>query len=256
MKLWYPRSYCKRIEWKRFLTRDRTPDPNNWTRRSLFSFVIRVVCASLARVNRQRASIDHNAGGPNKDPRSESSRLASVAEINAFPFETFEQLQAAVAIRSFNVGVDALAAANWSEKLNSMVKRVTVTALSLLLVAAALVALVAAVATKDYWLLAAVPIQALSFYISHPASPIRKWVTIGGAASIAVFIDLLLNGFLIAATLVAYAGLTFAAVRAAGYIANSGFRKAVLSDERLFLEAYVAGECTIRNNQTGRVYSA
>lgn len=176
--------------------------------------------------------------------------------MDAFPFETFEQLQAAVAIRSFNVGVDALAAAKWSENFNSKVKRVAVTSLSLLLVAAALVALVAAFATKDYWLLAAVPIQAIAFYISHPAAPIRKWVTIGGAVSIAVFIDLLLNRFLIAATLVAYAGLTFAAVRAAGYITNSGFRKAILSDERLFLEAYVAGECTVRNNQTGRVYSA
>jgi hypothetical protein len=218
------------------------------------SFVIRVVCASLARVN--RASIDHGAGGSNKDPRAESSRLTSVAEINAFPFETFEQLQAAVVIRSFNVGVDALAAAKWSENFNSKVKRVAVTALSLLLVAAAVVALVAAFVTNDYWLLTSVPIQALAFYISHPASPIRKWVTIGGAVSIAVFIDLLLNGFLIAATLVAYAGLTFAAVRAAGYITNSGFRKAILSDERLFLEAYVGGACTVRNNRTGRVYSA
>lgn len=206
-------------------------------------------------MNRQRASIDHNAGGLNKDSRPESSRLTSVTEINAFPFETFEQLQAAVAIRSFNVGVDALAAAKWSEHFDSTAKRAAVTALSLLLVAAALVALVAAVATSDYWLLAAIPIQALAFYISHPASPIRKWVTIGGAVSIAVFIDLLLNGLLIAATLIAYAGLTFAAVRAAGYITNSGFRKAVLSDERLFLEAYVAGECTVRNNRTGRVYS-
>ena len=30
-----------------------------------------------------------------------------VGEISAFPFETFEELQAAVAIRSFNIGVDA-----------------------------------------------------------------------------------------------------------------------------------------------------
>lgn len=207
-------------------------------------------------MNRQRASIDHDGGGPNKDPRAESLRLKSVAEINAFPFETFEQFQAAVAIRSFNVGVDALAAAKWSENFNSKVKRVAVTSLSLLLVVAALVALVAAVVTSDYWLLAALPIQALAFYISHPASPVRKWVTIGGAVSIAVFMDLLLNGFLISATLVAYAGLTFAAVRAAGYITNSGFRKAILLDERHFLEAYVAGECTVRNNQTGVVYSA
>jgi hypothetical protein len=220
------------------------------------SFVIQGDCASLARVYMRGPSIDHNADSPSKDLHGDSARLTSVAEINAFPFETFEQLQAAVAMRSFNVGVDALAAAKWSDNFNGKVKRIAVTALSLLLLAAALVAIVAAFVTTEYWLLAAVPIQALAFYISHPASPIRKWVTIGGAISVAAFLDLLLNGVLIAATLVAYAGLTFAAVRAAGYMTNSGFRKAILSDERLFLEAYADGKCTVRNNQTGRVYSA
>lgn len=206
-------------------------------------------------MNTREASIDH-AGGLTDAASQDSRRLTSVAEINNFPFETFEQLQAAVAIRSFNVGVDALAAAKWSDTFNSKIKKAVVTALSLLLLAAALAAIVAAFITGDYWLIAALPIQAVTFYTSHPASPIRKWVTIAGALSVAAFIDLLLNGFLIAATLVAYAGLTFAAVRAAGYIANSGFRKAILSDERLFLEAYDRGECTVRNNQSGRVYSA
>ena len=205
---------------------------------------IRHDCASLGRVNTRTASIGH------------AGRLTSIGDINGFPFETFEELQAAVAIRSFNVGVDALAAARWSDNFNSPIKRAVVTALSLLLLGAGLAAIVAAFVTNDYWLLAAVPIQAFAFYTSHPASPIRKWVTIGGALSVAGFLDLLLNGFLIAATLVAYAGLTFAAVRAAGYISNSGFRKAILSDERLFLDAYAEGECTLRNNRSGRVYSA
>lgn len=196
------------------------------------------------------------AGGPKKSGSAEPDRLTSVAEINGFPFDTFEELQAAVAIRSFNVGVDALAAAKWSDEFNSKTRRAVVGALSLLLLVAAVTAILAALVTKDYWLLAAAPIQAFAFYISHPASPIRKWVTIGGVLSVAGFLNLLLNGLLVAATLVAYAGLTFAAVRAAGYISNSGFRKALLSDERLFLEAYADGECTVRNNQSGRVYSA
>jgi hypothetical protein len=206
-------------------------------------------------VNRRRSSIGSTVS-LNTDSCGESRRLTSVAEINNFPFETFEQLQAAVKIRSFNVGVDALAAARWSDNFNTRTRRAVVSALSLLLLAAALTAIVAAFVTNDYWLLAAVPIQAVMFYISHPASPIRKWVTIGGAVSIAAFLNLLLNGLLIAATLVAYAGLTFAAVRAAGYLANSGFRKAILTDERLFLEAYADGVCTLRNNRTGRVYAA
>lgn len=205
-------------------------------------------------MNKRTGSLD-NARQPNQSARGESRRLASVAEINSFPFDTFEELQAAVAIRSFNIGVDALAAAKWSDKFNSKFRRTVISALSLLLLAAAFTAITVAFITNNYWLLAAVPIQVVTFYTSHPASPLRKWVTIGGALSVAAFLDLLLNGLLIAATLVAYAGLTFAAVRAAGYISNSGFRKALLSDEELFLEAYAEGECTVRNNRSARVYS-
>jgi len=80
-------------------------------------------------------------------------------------------------------------------------------------------------------------------------------VTIGGAVSVAVFLNLLLNGLPIAAALVAYAGLTFASVRAAGYIANSGFRNALLCNEEMFLNAYGSGACTLRNNRTKVVYS-
>ncbi len=180
----------------------------------------------------------------------------SVGDIRRFPFEDFDQLQAAISIRSFNVGVDSLAAAEWSEQFNTRFKKAIITSLSLLLVAAAVASVIAAVLIHEYWLLAAAPIQALAFYLSHPASSIHKWVTVGGAVSVAVFLDLLLNGLPIAAALVAYAGLTFAAVRAAGYITNAAFRKAVLSDEDLFLTVYAAGACTLRNNQTKQVYSA
>jgi len=180
----------------------------------------------------------------------------SVGGIPRFPFEDFEQLRAAIAIRSFNMGVDSLAAAKWSEQFNTRFKKANIAALSLLLVIAAVASVVAALLTHEYWLLAAAPIQALAFYLSHPASPIHKWVTIGGAVSVAVFLDLLFNGLAIAAALVAYAGLTFAGVRAAGYITNSAFRKALLSDEKLFLAAYADGACTLRNNQTKVVYSA
>lgn len=185
-----------------------------------------------------------------------ASEWESVGDIPRFPFEDFEQLRAALAIRSFNIGVDSLAAAQWSERFNTSFKKAIIAGLSLLLMIAAAASVVAAIMTREYWLLAAAPIQALAFYLSHPASPIHKWVTIGGAVSVAVFLDLLLNGFPIAAALVAYAGLTFAAVRAAGYITNSAFRKALLSDEHLFLAAYAEGACTVRNNRTKQVYSA
>ena len=177
-----------------------------------------------------------------------------VADIPGFPFETFDQMEAAAAIKSFNIGVDPLAAANWSSRFNDGIRKAMVTALSLLIVIAAASSMIAAVVTSNYWLFAAVPIQVAAFYVSHPASPIRKLVTVGGAVSIAVFVDFLFNGWVTAATLVAYAGLTFAAVRAAAFITNSSFRKALLRDEELFLAAFASGACTLRNNRTERVY--
>src|ERR1044071_899199 len=180
----------------------------------------------------------------------------SVAEIPGFPFDSFEELQAAVRIKSFNIGVDPLAAAQWSDSFNSKSNKVVIAILSGLLILSALAAVVAAFVIGVYWLLLALPAQALTFYVSHPASPLRKWVTVAGAASVAVFINFLLNGYVIGATIVAYAGLTFAAVRAAGFISNAAFRKALLADEELFLTAYANRICTVRNNRTERVYAA
>ena len=180
----------------------------------------------------------------------------TVAQIPGLPFDTFEELQTAVSKRSFSLGVDSLAAAEWLDKSDLRVKKSVVVALSLLLFVAAIAAAVAAFWIGNYWLLAAVPIQALSFYLSQPSSPIRKWITVAGAASIIVFANLLFNRTTTAATLVAYAGLTFAAVRAAAYIADSAFRKALLCDERLFLLAYDRRACTLRNNRTKDVYQS
>ena len=203
----------------------------------------------------QQSSMNDNPIASTGD-HSNSIGWEKVSEIPGFPFDDFEQLQAAVAARSFNVGVEPLAAAEWSDRFNSRFNSAVINGLSILIVAAAVAAIVAAFVTGEYWLFAALPAQAAAFYISHPTSPIRRWVTIGGAASIAVFISFLLNGEPIAATIVAYAGLTFASVRAAGHIMNSSFRKALLSDEQLFLAAYVNGVCTVRNNRTERVYKA
>jgi hypothetical protein len=179
-----------------------------------------------------------------------------VGEIPDFPFDDFEQMQAAAAARSFNVGVDPLAAAEWAARSGSRTSRAAIAMLSLLLVSAGAAAVIAAFVIDDYWLLATIPIQMIVFYLSHPASPLHKWVTIAGAITPLLFISLLFNGQVTAATLAAYAGLTFAGVRAAAFITNSSFRKALLANETLFLSAFNNKCCTLRNNNTGRVYTA
>jgi hypothetical protein len=185
-----------------------------------------------------------------------STSYRSIGDIPAFPFRTFAELQKAAKDDSFSVGVDPLAAAEWSDSHSTGLKRVLVSSLSILLIALALASIVAGVWLKDYWLLAATPVMAGAFYFSNPASAYHKWVTVIGAAGIAVFIDLLVNGLVTAAILVAYADLTFAAVRAAGWVTDSGFRKHLLANESDFLSGYFARKCNVRDNKTKKVYSA
>lgn len=181
--------------------------------------------------------------------------IRRVSDIPGFPFRTFKELQNAASEKKVNVGVDALAAARWSDQSAPPATRALVTSLSVLLLAAAVSAVLVAVLARMYWVAAAVPAMALTFYFSDPSSKYRKWVTVGGAASVAVFLDLLVSGALAPALIVAYAGLTFAAVRAAGFAANSGFRKTLLKDEASFVQAYRAGHCSVRIDETKRTYS-
>jgi hypothetical protein len=125
-----------------------------------------------------------------------------------------------------------------------------------LLIGAALSAIIVAFYSGMYWVLAAVPAMGISFYFSNPSSEYRKWVTVAGAASVAVFLDLLVNGLLVPALIMAYAGLTFAAVRAAAFVANSGFRKALLKDEATFVQAYSMGACSVRDDKLDQTYSS
>jgi hypothetical protein len=189
-----------------------------------------------------------------KGDESRATRWRSVAEIPGFPYGSFAELKAAVAARKASLGVDSLAAAEWAESSVSGLKRVAVNAFSLLLIVSAIAAVVAAFWMRNYWLFAAPVVQAAAFFFSHPSSPAREWATLAGVASVIVFIDFLFRGWVTASLLVAYAGLTFAAVRAAGFITGSAFRRALASDEDLFLDAYSNRACTVRDNETKRIY--
>jgi hypothetical protein len=124
-----------------------------------------------------------------------------------------------------------------------------------LVIAELISAVAAAVLLENYWLLGAAPIIAIAFYFSHPGGKLQRWVTVSGAVSIAVVIDLLLNGLQTAAILVAYGAITFAVVRTVGYLNNRTFRRALVSDESLFIAAYSNRECNLKDNASGEVYS-
>lgn len=188
------------------------------------------------------------------DQVSKATKWKSVSKISGFPFKSFAELQRAVSERKASIGVDSLAAAQWASEMMTGFRRTAIAALSLLLIAAAVAALATALWTANYWLLLALPVQALMFYLSQPSSSLSQWVTIGGVALVILFLEFLLKRSPTAATIAAYAVLTFAAVRASSFITGSAFRRALLADERLFLEAYISRACTVRDNETKKTY--
>jgi hypothetical protein len=170
------------------------------------------------------------------------------------PFKSYAELQRAYADKKIGIGVDPLAAAEWSAAANNKFNKVLIQGLSLLLILAAIASIIVAFIIGNYWLLLALPIQALAFYGAHLDAPFKVWVTLAGVASLIIFLDFLFNQMPTAATLVAYAGLTFAAVRASSSITHSAFRKALTKNEDLFLDAFANRACTIRDSKTKQVY--
>jgi hypothetical protein len=180
--------------------------------------------------------------------------LRAVGDIPQLPVNSFAELQAAVRDRRISVGIDSLAAARWSADYGKAINRVVIAGLSLLLIGAAAASVITAVSLGSYWLLAAPAVQAVAFYVSPASFARRRWVTAGAVVSVLVLANLLLNNLTTAATLTAYATLTFGAVRAAGYVTGSGFRKALLADEELFVTAFTSGACSLREKATGQMF--
>lgn len=205
---------------------------------------------SSAKKNRKSVKANGNVAGRGMP----SSTGRSVREISDLPFRSFAALKEAVAGKKFSIGVDPLAAARWSAEFNAGPKKTLVSALSVLLIVAAVASVVVAIAFENYWLLLALPIQIVVFFLSNTNTSLSLWVTVAGGVSLLFFFDLLLNRLPTAATLVAYAGLTFACVRAANSVTNNAFRKALTNDEDLFVEAYLNGACTLRDTDTKEVY--
>ena len=178
----------------------------------------------------------------------------TISDIGGFPYKSFAELQQATAAKKANLGVDPLAAAEWSAAHSKGSAKIAVTLLSVHLVAAGAAAVIGAIATRNYLLVAAIPSMAAAFYFSNPGYRYHKQATVAVAAVVAVFVDMWVNGFVTPAIIAAYAALTFAAVRAAGMLTNSAFRRHLLADEASFLEAFRNGACSLRDNKTEQVY--
>jgi hypothetical protein len=186
--------------------------------------------------------------------KANSNGKLRISVMQGLPFTSYAELQRAYIDKKIGIGVEPLAAAQWSAAANSKLNQFLIQGLSLLLILASVASIIVAFIVGNYWLLLALPIQALAFYGAHLDAPFKVWVTLAGVASLIIFLDFLFNQMPTAATLVAYAGLTFAAVRASSSITHSAFRKALMKDEELFLDAFANRACTIRDSKSKRVY--
>lgn len=179
-----------------------------------------------------------------------------VREIPDFPFEEFEQLQEAIEKRHYALGIDPVAAAEWSSRrggINSKFGQAVVTVLSVGLFALGLTCVWEAVASGNYLLLIGIPIVVIGFFISEPSSPIRPFVSAAGFLSVLFFADLILRDRATAAWLVGCFALTFVSVRTVALIHVGRFRNAILGTEPAFLYMYERSLCTLRDKKTGRV---
>lgn len=184
-----------------------------------------------------------------------ASKWQRVADIPEFPFDNFSDLQKALKDKSYSLGIDSLAAANWGTSFTTGLGRSVITLMSLLVCLSILAAPAIALWLKDYWLIAGVPIIAVMFFVSAPDVRGRRVVTVFGVLAVLLAADLWLRELYTLAWLVGFGAFTFIAVRVASYITHTSMRDAITSRENVFLFMYEQASCSLRDNKTGQIYT-
>jgi hypothetical protein len=187
----------------------------------------------------------------------ESNRKSSwqrIGDIPDFPFRNFTDLSIALNEERWGLGIDSFAASYWASRNDVWWKRTLVKALSLTLVAVAMLTVIGALDLKEYWAIAGVPAMAITFYLAHPSLPGRQILTAAGVGMFVGFIAGLVYGYPRPAIVLGLCALTFLFVRLASLISVTSFRKAITTDEKTFLEMYSQGGVTLRDNSSGKVF--
>jgi hypothetical protein len=180
-----------------------------------------------------------------EDALRESNLLKSVADAPDLPFQTYSDIQNAVANRSYVLDVSYIAARELAPFVRSYSGRL----LNLLLAFVPVITIIAIVAWA-FWrgrflFLAGVPIVVIGHFLSHPMNPLRRPLTwlnyILVLAMVALWNEtptVLLASFI----------LPFVANREmyAGNVRD--LRAALLRSEPLFLNQYSKGSMKLRNS--------
>jgi hypothetical protein len=185
---------------------------------------------------------------------SDSKAWQRVSDIPNFPFRSFSDLSIALTEERWSLGIDSFAASYWASRNDVWWKRTLVKALSLTLVAVAMLTVIGALDLKEYWAIVGVPAMALTFYLAAPSLPGRQILTVVGVGMFIGFIAGLVYGYPRPAVILGLCALTFLFVRVASLISVTSFRKAITTYEKTFLEMYSEGGITLRDNSSGKVF--
>src|SRR5437868_1040744 len=101
------------------------------------------------------------------EAKTNLDRWQRVSDIPDFPFRSFGDLSLALSEERWSLGIDSLAASYWASQHNAWWKRIVVKALSLTLVAVAMLTVIGAIDLKEYWAIAGVPAMVIAFYFGE-----------------------------------------------------------------------------------------
>jgi hypothetical protein len=180
---------------------------------------------------------------------------SSIAEIPEFPTSNFVDLRTRVFERCYTLGIDYSVANQIAHSVCGTPYSCAVLMMGALpyLVVVALV--VAVFVTFNLRLLFGIPIAVFAFVMANPIIPVRRAMTVFAVLVSLVMVGAALGAYPTVAWLCAVFVSIFMVIRLF-YSANArALRLAALDSEALFLFLYENHGCTVRDNETGRIYS-
>ena len=180
----------------------------------------------------------------------------SVSEIPDFPFESFEELTAAIESGTYSIGVDQAAARRLHKLTHDFRAGLLFESVFMIPLLIIVGAVVGAILLRNGWLLAAIPVGWVAFFWSVPFHPLGTCMTAVAAASL---IGLLASlGFRYQAPTCLFGSflLTFLAVRWQVAFSTRRMRSTACSSETLFLYMFENHAVTVRHITTGKIHAA
>ena len=189
-----------------------------------------------------------------------ASKWNSVADIPDFPFDSFDQLKAALATGMYDLGIDRGRARELYPLIaRSFVAQLVREQVDAIWIWLALASIAGALVLRNFWLLLGIPLALLSWWLAtalhfpRGRSNSLRWLL--GWLGIIGGIWAFWQGSRVPSCLLATAGIPLVTVGIVYSVSVKAVRSAILESEALFLFLFEKFACTVRDNTTGRTYS-